>query len=65
MKKDILIVNTSRGDIINEPELINFLKDNPPIAQEIENRILQNAGVVEKAMMEGEVEPKAKEEKTE
>ena len=43
----------------------NFLKDNPPIAQEIENRILQNAGVVEKAMMEGEVEPKAKEEKTE
>ena len=43
----------------------NFLKDNPPIAQEIENRILQNAGVVEKAMMEGEVEPKVKEEKTE
>jgi len=43
----------------------NFLKDNPPIAQEIENRILQNAGVVEKAMMEGGVEPKTKEEKTE
>ena len=44
----------------------NFLKDNPPIAQEIENRILQNAGVVEKAMMEGEIESKkTKEEKTE
>ena len=43
----------------------NFLKDNPPIAQEIENRILQNAGVVEKAMMEGEVETKDKEEKSE
>ncbi len=40
----------------------NFLKDNPSIAQEIENRILQNAGIVEKAMMEGEVQPKEKEE---
>ena len=43
----------------------NFLRDNLPIAQEIENRILQNAGIVEKAMMEGEIKPKAKEEKTE
>ena len=43
----------------------SFLRDNPPIAKEIENRILENAGIVEKAMMEGEVEPKAKEEKTE
>ena len=43
----------------------NFLRDNPPIAQEIENRILQNAGIVEKAMMEGEIKPKVKEEKTE
>ena len=43
----------------------NFLRDNPPIAQEIENRILENAGVVEKAMMEGEIKPKAKEEKAE
>ena len=43
----------------------NFVRDNPPIAQEIENRILENAGVVEKAMMEGEIKPKAKEEKAE
>ena len=45
--------------------LKTFLGDNPPIAQEIENRILENAGVVEKAMMEGEIKPKAKEEKAE
>ena len=43
----------------------NFLRDNPLIAQEIENRILQNAGIVEKAMMEGDIKPKVKEEKTE
>ena len=44
----------------------NFLNDNPTIAKEIENQILQNAGIVEKAMMEGEIEPKKiKEEKTE
>ena len=43
----------------------NFLNDNPTIAKEIENQILQNAGIVEKAMMEGEVKPKVKEEKTE
>ena len=33
----------------------SFLRENPKIAQEIENRILQNAGIVEKAMMEGEI----------
>ena len=26
MKKDILIVNTSRGEIIDELDLVNFLK---------------------------------------
>ena len=31
-----------------------FLKENPDIAKEIENKILENAGIVEKAMMEGE-----------
>ena len=31
-----------------------FLNENPEIAKEITNKILQNAGVVEKAMMEGE-----------
>merc|ERR1711998_642813 len=36
----------------------NFLNDNPTIAKEIENQILQNAGIVEKAMMEGKVENK-------
>ena len=31
-----------------------FLKENPDIAKEIETRILKNAGIVEKAMMEGD-----------
>ena len=31
-----------------------FLKENPDIAKEIETKILKNAGIVEKAMMEGE-----------
>ena len=31
-----------------------FLKENPNIAKEIETKILENAGIVEKAMMEGE-----------
>ena len=43
----------------------SFLNDNPQIAKEIENQILQNAGIVEKAMMEGDVETKAKKNKEE
>jgi recombination protein RecA len=39
-----------------------FLKENPSIAKEIENKILENAGIVEKAMMEGEAGIKEKEE---
>ncbi len=39
-----------------------FLKDNPNISKEIENKILENAGIVEKAMMEGEAEDKEKKE---
>ena len=42
-----------------------FLNDNPKIANEIENQILQNAGIVEKAMMEGKVEKKEEKEKEE
>ncbi len=42
-----------------------FLNDNPTIAKEIENQILQNAGIVEKAMMEGKVEKKEETEKEE
>ena len=42
----------------------NFLNDNPTIAKEIENQILQNAGIVEKAMMEGKVENKENEKET-
>tara|TARA_B100000029_G_C17081732_1_gene780807 strand:- start:165 stop:629 length:465 start_codon:yes stop_codon:yes gene_type:complete len=42
----------------------SFLMENPDIASEIQNKILANAGIVEKAMMEGEIEPKAKKEKT-
>ena len=29
MKSDVLLVNTSRGEICNEPDLINFLFNNP------------------------------------
>ena len=36
----------------------SFLYENPKIAKEIENKILKNAGIVEKAMMEGETESK-------
>ena len=35
-----------------------FLKENPKIADEIQNQILENAGIVEKAMMEGKAEKK-------
>ena len=38
-----------------------FLRENPEIKKEIENKILLNAGIVEKAMMEGKVENKEKE----
>jgi D-3-phosphoglycerate dehydrogenase len=31
MKKDVIIINTSRGEIINEDDLINFLKKNPRV----------------------------------
>ena len=40
----------------------NFLKENYDIAKEIENKILENAGIVEKAMMEGDTGIKEKEE---
>ena len=43
----------------------SFLNDNPSIAKEIENRILENAGIVEKAMMEGKIDKKETEEKEE
>ena len=39
-----------------------FLRENPVIAKEIENKILENAGIVEKAMMEGDAGIKEKEE---
>jgi phosphoglycerate dehydrogenase-like enzyme len=29
MKKDVVLVNTSRGDMVNETDLVNFLKSNP------------------------------------
>ena len=38
----------------------SFLRENPKIALEIETRILQNAGIVEKAMMEGDLTNKEK-----
>jgi len=46
MKSDVLIVNTSRGDIVNELDLVSFLKKNPGariatdvIADEVRNRL--------------------------
>ena len=41
----------------------HFLKENPSIAKELENKILENAGIVEKAMMEGDIENNSIEEK--
>jgi len=35
-----------------------FLKENPKLAKEIENKIFENAGIVQKAMMEGETSSK-------
>ena len=49
-------------EIPNEQIIRNFLKENPNIASEIENKILKNAGIVEKAMMEGEIKIKEKQE---
>ena len=40
------------------------MKDNPKIALEIENRILANAGIVEKAMMEGKISSDIKDKTT-
>ena len=40
--------------------VIMFLNENPEIAKEITNKILKNAGVVEKAMMEGETKKSSK-----
>lgn len=46
MKSDVLIVNSARGDIINEIDLVDFLKKNPiarvatdVLADEIRNRL--------------------------
>jgi recombination protein RecA len=39
-----------------------FLKENPKIAQEIEGRIRENAGLVASAMLEGSAEPDAPDE---
>ncbi len=46
MKKDVLIINTARGDIVNETDLVNFLKKNPQariatdvLADEVRNRL--------------------------
>ena len=45
MKKDVVIVNTARGDMVNELDLVSFLKQNPEarvatdvLADEIKNR---------------------------
>ena len=46
MKSDVLLVNTSRGDVINERDLVGFLKSNPDariatdvLADEVRSRL--------------------------
>ncbi len=46
MKQNVLLVNTARGDIVNEKDLVNFLKNNPSakvatdvLSDEIRNRL--------------------------
>jgi phosphoglycerate dehydrogenase-like enzyme len=46
MKKDVVLVNTARGDMVNEVDLVSFLKSNPGarvatdvLANEIKNRL--------------------------
>ena len=46
MKKEVLLVNTSRGDVVNESDLVAFLSANPEarvatdvLADEIRNRL--------------------------
>lgn len=46
MKRDVLLVNTSRGDIVNEPDAVAFLRANPDarvatdvLADEVRNRL--------------------------
>ena len=46
MKNDVLIINTARGDIVNETDLVNFLKKNPQarmatdvLADEVRSRL--------------------------
>lgn len=46
MKQDVLLVNTSRGDVVDEPDLVAFLKANPQakvatdvLADELRNRL--------------------------
>ena len=46
MKNDVLIINTSRGDVINESDLVSFLKEAPKaqvatnvLSDEIRNRL--------------------------
>ncbi len=45
MKKDVVLVNTARGDMVNELDLVSFLQSNPGariatdvLADEIRNR---------------------------
>jgi len=46
MKKDVVLVNTARGDMVNERDLVEFLRSNPEarvatdvLADEIKNRL--------------------------
>lgn len=62
MKRDVLLVNTSRGDIVNEPDAVAFLRSNPEariatdvLADEVRNRaaspLLKYAGESEQMII--------------
>ncbi len=54
-------LNFENPDLKNSIEKLSIQKNQ----LEIENRILENAGIVEKAMMEGKIEKKEEKEKEE
>jgi len=60
MKDDVLLVNTARGDIVNESDLVNFLENNSQakvatdvLSDEIRNRL--NSPLLKHAMISNQV----------
>ena len=60
MKGNVLIINTSRGDIVNENDLVDFLRNNPDsrvaadvLADEVRNRL--SSALLKYAKVSGQV----------